>query len=104
MLMPIVALTSGITGVSITTIVRPLVLAAMIGIACVPADPGYSMYIENATSQTVTVYELGAYSSGDRGFTLGPGETKVTHWLRPRDENDKQDTIVRATNTTGSVV
>ena len=58
----------------------------------------------NGTGQTVVVYELGAYQTGDRGFELQPGETKTSYWFRPRDENDKQETKVRAVNSAGSLV
>jgi hypothetical protein len=73
------------------------------GASC-SGDPGYSMFIENGTGETVVVYELGAYQTGDRGFALQPGETKTTHWFRPRDENDKQQTKVKAVNSAGSLV
>jgi len=62
------------------------------------------MFIENATSETLVVFELGAYQNGDKGLNLQPGETKVTHWFRPRDENDKQQTTVKAINSAGAVV
>lgn len=81
-----------------------LVSAAIVGATACQADPGYSMFIENGTGVTVVVYEIGAYQSGDRGFTLQAGETKVTHWFRPRDENDKQQTTVKAVDSAGSVV
>ncbi|MDP9281443.1 MAG: hypothetical protein M3P38_05045 [Chloroflexota bacterium] len=78
-------------------------IAVLLGSAC-RGDPGYSMFIENVTGEPVVVYEFGAYPTGDRGFTLQPGETKVTHWFRPRDENDKQDTMVKAISGTGVVI
>lgn len=77
-----------------------LVLAA----AACGGDAGYEMHIQNATDQTVTVYELGASGSGERGFALGPGETKTTIWLHPRNERDTQETIVRAVAASGAVV
>src|SRR5437867_6523768 len=78
-----------------------LALSATLG-SC--GDPGYAMRIENNTDISVTVYELGAYPSGVNGFELGPGEHRITDWLRPRDERDEQLTIVKALAKTGEVV
>ncbi len=75
-----------------------------LAIATACGDPGYEMFVENGTGQTVVVYELGAYQTSDRGFELQPGETKTSYWFRPRDENDKQETKVRAVNSAGSLV
>src|SRR5437763_16994486 len=57
-----------------------------LAIATACGDPGYEMFVENGTGQTVVVYELGAYQTGDRGFELQPGETKTSYWFRSRDE------------------
>ncbi len=62
------------------------------------------MFVENDTGEPIVVYELGAYETGDRGFTLQPGERRVTHWLRPRDEKDAQRTTVRAISSGGSLL
>jgi hypothetical protein len=67
-------------------------------------DPGYEMRIQNASDQTLTVYELGASASGERGFMLAAGETKITHWLHPRNEDDTQETTVKAVSASGTVV
>jgi limonene-1,2-epoxide hydrolase len=84
--------------------VRVLVsLLVLVGAArC--GDPMYVMRIQNASGQTVTVYELGAYPTGDRGYTLAPGEIKTTTWFRPRDDSNEQRATVKAIAADGSVV
>jgi hypothetical protein len=67
-------------------------------------DPGYEMRIVNASGQAVTVYELGAYQDGDRGFILAPDAIKITRWFHPHDENDRQEATIKAVNTNGAVV
>lgn len=88
---------------SIRTRLVATLLLLCVGAGC-QGDPGYSMFVENATNERVTVYELGAYPAGDRGFVLNPGEKRTTHWLRPRDERDRQETTVKATDDGGTVV
>src|SRR5437867_2663453 len=104
--MRIVGPISRTPGMSLSSFVPRSIALFAVGVllsGC-PGDPGYAMRIENQTTVTVTVYELGAYPRGSEGFLLSPGAYRYTDWLRPREGSDDPPTVVKAVDGSGALV
>src|SRR5438270_4605678 len=75
-----------------------------LAIATACGDPGYEMFVETVPARRSWCTSSARIRPATAVSSCSLERRRLVIWFRPRDENDKQETKVRAVNSAGSLV